>query len=96
MEKVNCYIEEYKYDGNLMARLRDKKTDKKVVLVGENLDKNHFLRFLSQARFRNNVMPTIFEKNGEDLVAVRGKIILETDDEIEVSIDIENGGYMIE
>lgn len=46
--KLECYIEEYRNQKNLLsARLRDKKTNKRIVLVGENLDKNHLLRFLS-------------------------------------------------
>ena len=60
--KLECYIEEYRNQKNfLSARLRDKKTNKKVVLVGENLDKNHLLRFLSQAKLNQDIMPTIYE-----------------------------------
>ena len=65
--KLECYIEEYRNQKNfLSARLRDKKTNKKVVLVGENLDKNHLLRFLSQAKLNQDIMPTIYEQNGEE------------------------------
>ena len=40
--KISCYIEEYSnQNGKLCARLRDKASNKKVVLMGHNTDKNH-------------------------------------------------------
>ena len=49
--KISCYIEEYsKQNGKLCARLRDKASNKKVVLSGHNTDRNHLLRFLAQAK----------------------------------------------
>ena len=84
--KLECYIEEYRNQKNfLSARLRDKKTNKKVVLVGENLDKNHLLRFLSQAKLNQDIMPTIYEQNGEDKI--------NTEENIEICIEFANGGY---
>lgn len=95
--KFDCYIEEYKNQtGNLSARLRDKETNKKIVLTGRNADKVHLLKFLSQAKINNNLMPTIYNRNGSDIVAVRGYVVSDTADEIEVCIDIETGGYLFE
>ena len=95
--KISCYIEEYKNQrGAICARLRDKETNKKVILTGENADKEHLLRFLSQAKVNNNLMPTVYNRNGSDIVAVWGYVISDTEDEIEVCIDIENGGYLFE
>ena len=38
--KISCYIEEYSnQNGKLCARLRDKTSNKKVVLMGHNTDK---------------------------------------------------------
>ena len=55
--KLECYIEEYRNQKNLLsARLRDKKTNKRIVLVGKNLDKNHLLRFLSQAKLNQDIL----------------------------------------
>ena len=93
--KLECYIEEYRNQKKfLSARLRDKKTNKKVVLVGENLDKNHLLRFLSQAKLNQDIMPTIYEQNGEDKIIVQGYIVSNTEENIEICIDIANGGYI--
>lgn len=63
--KFDCYIEEYKNQtGNLCVRLRDKETNKRIVLTGTNVDKEHLLRFLSQAKINNNLMPTVYNRGG--------------------------------
>lgn len=93
--KISCYIEEYRNEGGMLCvRLRDKETNKKIVLVGRNVDKNHLIIFLSQAKINQNIMPTIYNRNGSDIVAVRGCIVSSTAEEIEVNI--ENGGYLFE
>ena len=95
--KISCYIEEYSNQNNkLCARLRDKASNKKVVLMGHNTDKNHLLRFLTQAKIHQDIMPTIYDKDGKDIVAVRGYIVSDAPDEIVVNIDIEMGGYLFE
>lgn len=95
--KISCYIEEYNNDyGVLCARLRDKVSNKRVSITGINADKNHLLRFLSQAKLNQQIMPTIFDKNGSDIVVVRGIIDSEDSDEIVINVDVENGGYLFE
>lgn len=95
--KISCYIEEYNnQNGKLCARLRDKISNKKVVLTGHNTDKNHLLRFLTQAKIHQDIMPTIYDKDGKDIVAVRGYIVSDVPEEIVVNIDIEMGGYLFE
>ena len=95
--KISCYVEEYSnQNGKLCARLRDKASNKKVVLSGHNTDKNHLLRFLAQAKMHQDIMPTIYDKEGVDIVAVRGYIVSDTPEEIVVNIDIETGGYLFE
>lgn len=97
MIKINCYIEEYKNEqGILCARLRDKVSNKKVIIIGANADKRHLLRFISQAKINLHMMPTVFDKNGKDIVAVRGNIDSEDEEEIFVNIDVETGGYLFE
>lgn len=95
--KISCYIEEYRnQNGVLCARLRDKSSNKKVILSGQNAEKAHFLTFLSQAKIHQDVMPTIYEKDGTDIVAVTGYVMSVTSEEIEVNIDAETGGYLFE
>lgn len=95
--KINCYIEEYvNTQGRLCARLRDKQTNKKVVLTGTLLNKSHFLQFLSMAKIHKQIMPTVYERSGYDVVAVRGIKQLEDNDEITVCVDVEAGGYLFE
>ena len=95
--KISCYIEEYKNaNGQLCARIRDKKTNKIVALSGSTVDREHFLRFLSQAKLQKNIMPTIYDRDGSDIIAVRGYIANETDKEIDICIDIYSGGYLFE
>lgn len=95
--KILCYIEEYKnQDGKLCARLKDKESNKKVILVGHNADKNHLLTFLAQAKIHRDMVPTIYDRYGEDIVAVRGYVMSVTPEEIEINIDIEMGGYLFE
>lgn len=99
MMKYECYVEEYmNARGVLSARLRDKKTDKKVVLVSEDpLFRVQFLAFLSQAKLHTDVMPTIFDRNGTDIVAIRGLLLRETANEIEVDpYGCEGGGFLYE
>lgn len=95
--KIDCYIEEYKNQSNcLSARLRDKKTNKKIILSGKNVNKEHLLKFLSQAKINQDIMPTIYERNGTDKIAVRGYIVSVKEKSIEVCIDVESGGYLFE
>ena len=79
-----------------MARLRDKASNKKVVLTGLSTDKNHLLRFFAQAKIHQDIMPTIYDKDGKDIVAVKGYIVSDAPEEIVVNIDIEMGGYLFE
>lgn len=65
-------------------------------MTRRNVDKIHLLKFLSQAKINNNLIPTIYNRNGSDIVAVRGYVVSNTIDEIEVCIDIETGGYLFE
>lgn len=61
--KIDCYLEEYQnIENKLSVRLRDKNTDKKVIITGKTINKEDFLSFLSQARINQNIMPTIYEK----------------------------------
>lgn len=95
--KIDCYIEEYKNQSNcLSTRLRDKKTNKKIILSGKNVNKEHLLKFLSQAKINQDIMPTIYERNGTDKIAVRGYIVSVKEESIEVCIDVESGGYLFE
>lgn len=95
--KYCCYIEEYKNEqGRLCARLRDKVSNKIVSITGKNIDKDYFLRFISQAKTNLDVMPTVYERNGVDIVAVKGITVVESEDEIVVNIDNESGGYIFE
>ncbi len=95
--KISCYIEEYKNSaGQLCARIRDKKTNKIVALSGSSVDKRHFLMFLSKAKMQQGIMPTIYDRGGSDIIAVRGYIASETDAEINVCIDTNDGGYLFE
>lgn len=93
--KYCCYIEEYKNEqGKLCARLRDKRTNKIVSIIGKNVDKNHLLRFLSQAKSNQEIMPSVYERDGSDIVAVKGISVLESENEI--IIDVDSGGYIFE
>lgn len=95
--KYSCYVEEYKNEqGRICARLRDKESNKKISLIGNNFDKNHLLRFLSQAKMNQEIMPSIFERNGDDVIAVRGDLVMQNEAEIVVNINVEFGGYMFE
>lgn len=97
--KLACYVQEYSHPvtGGLCARLRDKVSDKKVSIVTSDLNvRNKFLAFLSQARIQKVIMPTVFDRDGTDIVAVRGLIVEETKDEISVAIQVHGGGFLFE
>ena len=96
MDKIACYIEEYtNNDNKLCARLRDKKTNKKVVILTNDDSKWHLLRFLSAAKRNVDIMPTVFDQNGNDIVAVYGR--KKKENKATIFIDIANeGGYLFE
>ncbi|MCR5206780.1 MAG: hypothetical protein K6E47_17255 [Lachnospiraceae bacterium] len=95
--KLACYIEEYRNDeGALCARLREKESNKRVVVLGNEYVKFHMLRFMSAAKKHIDIMPTVYNREGTDIVAVRGLIIKEEDDMIEVNIAVPGAGYLFE
>ena len=97
MEKWKCYIEEYEAENGLSARLRDKQSNKKIIIQAKSTPgKNHFLRFLGAAKTNQGVMPTIFNRDGKDIVAVYGVKQKENRTTIFVDIDRANGGYRFE
>ena len=97
MVRLDCYIEEYQNDsGTLCARLRDKKSNKRVIIQGDEKQKAHLLRFLSSAKHYSKVMPTVFCRNGKDIVAVRGMVKNEDSDSIEISLDAPGAGYLFQ
>lgn len=97
MVKLDCYIEEYQNNiGALCARLRDKASNKRIIIQGDEQQKAHLLRFLSSAKCYSEVMPTVFCRDGADIVAVRGLIKSEDADSIEISIDAPGAGYLFQ
>ncbi len=97
LEKLECYIEEYLNENKqLCARIRDKKSGKKVELIGDLFVKNHFLRFMSQAKININIMPTVFDPDGVDVVAVRGIKRNEDDTSIVIELKGLGAGYLFE
>lgn len=97
MDKFDCYIEEYtNSSGTPCARLREKESNKKIVLEGDAFVKKHFLRFLSQAKLNINIMPTIYDRYGTDIVAVRGIKQAENEETIEISLNVFGAGYLFE
>lgn len=82
---VECYIEEYANDqGRLSARIRQKKTGKKVDLGFVGVEsRNHFLRFLSAAMQNADHIPGVFLKDDDaDCIKVSGDLDFEAPDEI--------------
>ena len=97
MVKLNCYIEEYQNEnGTLCARLRDKTSNKRIVISGDTCTKVHLLRFLSAAKSHTDIMPTVYDRDGTDSVAVRGALQDEGPEVITVSLDIPGAGYLFE
>ena len=95
--KLACYIEEYRNDeGALCARLRDKESNKHVVVLGNDYIKQHMLQFMSAAKRHIDIMPTVYNREGTDIVAVRGLVIKEDNDVIEVNIAVPGAGYLFE
>lgn len=68
--RIEYYIEEYNNGIGLCARIRDKDTNKKVSLSGNEVNKEHFLEFLSQAKIHKEVMPTVYQRDGENVIAI--------------------------
>ena len=97
MIRYECYIEEYFSAGRLSARIREKKSNKRISIEIRTLaEQQHFLQFLSQAKINKNIMPTVFERNGTDIVAVYGIPTNETEDTIFIDIRKSGGGYLFE
>ncbi len=97
LDKFECYIEEYENkQGKLCARIREKKSNKRIEMLGDSFVKMHFLRFLSQAKVNLEIMPTVYEREGTDIVSVRGKKQSEDDERIVVSLTGIGSGYLFE
>ncbi len=97
MTRWECYIEEYESENGLAARLRDKKTNKKIsIQVTSKEGKMHFMQFLGAAKANKEVMPTIFGRNGADIIAVYGIKQKENKNTIFIDIDKDGGGYFFE
>ena len=97
MVKLSCYIEEYQNEkGALCARLRDKASNRRIVILGDPVRKIHLLQFLSAAKNHTDIMPTIYDRDGTDSVAVRGTLQDESPEIITVSIDVPGAGYLFE
>lgn len=97
MDKFDCYIEEYTNNENkLCARLREKKSNKKIIIDGNFYVWQHLLRFLASAKKNIELMPTVFDRDGTDIVAVRGFKRAENDEVIEISMDAIGAGYLFE
>ena len=97
MDKFDCYIEKYTNNaGKPCARLREKESNRKIILDGDVFVKKHFLRFLSQAELNINIMPTIFDRHGTDIVAVRGIKQAEDAETIEINLNAIGAGYLFE
>jgi len=82
--QAKCYIEEYTNERGLLgARLREKRSGRKVDL-GIALDgKERFLRFLGAARMNSKQLPGIFDKTSdESYVLVTGDLDFDAPDEI--------------
>lgn len=97
--RIECYVQEYRRSDRdkLCARLRDKKTNKKVCICTDDpMMHGRLLAFLSQAKSKQAIMPTIFDRDGTDVVAVRGVIVNETDEDIDVDIQVLTGGFLFE
>ena len=97
MTRWECYIEEYESENGLAARLRDKKTNKKISIQVTSLEgKMHFLQFLSAAKLNKDIMPTVFDRDGADIIAVYGVKQKENKSTIFVDTDKDGGGYLFE
>lgn len=95
--KLDCYIQEYRSrpGSQLNARLVEKSTDKKVVIFTHDPGLKHqFLVFLSQAKINKPIMPTVFDKDGTDIVTVRGMCVDEDGKSISVNPHVETGGFL--
>lgn len=87
--EINAYLEEYENNDLLNARLRDKSTNKKVVFVSSMSeaakDKTDLLLFLNACQTQRGLFPDLFTRNGNlDVVKVKGELITENDDEIQL------------
>ena len=93
MDKFDCYIEEYiNSENKLRVRLREKRSNKIIVLDGDSFVREHLYWFLSVAK----KMPTLFSREGSDIVAVRGIKKSENDKVIEISLNAIGSGYLLE
>lgn len=91
MEKIPCYIEQYRNkDGRRNVRLRDKVTNKIVWIYGHKENEERFNEFIALVL----KSPSIYDRKGEDRVVVEGTIVVT---ETMIGVNIENkGGYYFE
>lgn len=91
MAKIQCYIEEYKAKNGLGARLRDKRTGKKVIIKASEELKMQLRELLGAAKTYKNIIPSVFDRKGYNIVAIYGKKRKENKAEILIDIAREDG-----
>ncbi len=67
-----------------------------IVILGDDIIKNHFIRFLSAAKKYTDIMPTVYDREGVDVVIVHGLVENESNNIIEVEIGAPGAGYMFQ
>ena len=83
-------------ENKLRVRLREKRSNKIIVLDGDFFVREHLYWFLSVAKKNIELMPTVFSREGSDIVAVRGIKKSENDEVIEISLNAIGTGYLFE
>lgn len=90
--EVYCYVSEYLNDeGKTCARLKDKKTDKKVVMVTKKNDVSWKLIKLMQ--YASMIAPELKDRFGSEAIKVVGDLVSDNKEIIEINIDVDGGGY---
>ena len=83
-------------ENKLCARLREKRSNKRIVLCSGSDERNNMLRFLSLVKKNIELMPTVFDRDGDDIVAVQGIKQAENDESIQISFDAIGAGCFFE
>lgn len=100
MDALFCYVEENASDieNVYTVQVREKLTNKIVIFVPPTDEEtaiengHHLLTFLSQIRENYELMPTIYDRYGDDIILVTGDIILISSEKIFV----KDYGYLFE
>ena len=94
-KNLKCYIEEYKNNNSLCARLREYNTNKQIIFLGDQFDKMQLLQFMSMCKQTFGDTYTSKVLKNDEYIHVAGDTVKETNNEIYIKYNEKTEYYIM-